>query len=78
MEQIHTAALPTRLSLPPDSLPTMIHIRLSALARLEAERTLASLPENVVRSLLACLGHATKKIQRGAATVLISLCPPPA
>ena len=44
--------------------------RLSALARLEAERTLASLPQDVMCSLLACLGHTTKKIQRGAATVL--------
>ncbi len=46
------------------------HIRLSALARLEAERTLTSLPQDVIRNLLACLGHSTKKIQRGAATVL--------
>jgi len=49
--------------------------RLSTLARLEAERTLPSLPEDVVRGLLACLGHTTKKIQRGAATVLIRFAP---
>jgi len=47
------------------------HIRLSVLALLEVEKTLTSLPEDVTRGLLACLGHATKKIQRGAATVLI-------
>ncbi len=46
------------------------HTRLSALDRLEAERTLTSLPQDVMRNLLACLGHTTKKIQRGAATVL--------
>lgn len=51
------------------------HSRLSTLARLEAERTLTSLPEDVVRGLLACLGHTTKKIQRGAATVLIRFAP---
>ena len=44
--------------------------RLSALALLESERTETSLPDDVVRSLLACLGHTTKKIQRGAAAVL--------
>ena len=51
------------------------HSRLSTLARLEEERTLTSLPEDVVRGLLACLGHTTKKIQRGAATVLIRFAP---
>ncbi len=45
--------------------------RLSALALLESERTLTSLSDDVVRNLLSCLGHRTKKIQRGAATVLV-------
>lgn len=45
--------------------------RLSALALLESERTLTSLSDDAVRNLLACLGHRTKKIQRGAATVLV-------
>ena len=74
MEQTHDATLQlgqlaTRLLADDD------HIRLSALARLEAERILTSLPEDVVRSLLACLGHSTKKIQRGAATVLTRFAP---
>ncbi len=47
------------------------HTRLSALALLESERTLRSLSDDVVRNLLACLGHRTKKIQRGAAIVLV-------
>ena len=51
------------------------HTRLSALARLEAESALTSLPDDVVRSLLVCLGHTTKKIQRGAATVLTRFAP---
>ena len=51
------------------------HSRLSALARLEAERTLTSLPEDAIRSLLACLGHTTKKIQRAAATALVRFAP---
>ena len=45
--------------------------RLSALALLESDRTLTSLSDDVVRNLLTCLGHRTKKIQRGAATVLV-------
>lgn len=49
--------------------------RLSALARLEAESAFTSLPDDVVRSLLVCLGHTTKKIQRGAATVLVRFAP---
>ena len=49
--------------------------RLSALALLESERTLTSLPDDVIRSLLACLGHRIKKIQRGAATVLVRFAP---
>ncbi len=49
--------------------------RLSTLARLEAEGAVTSLPDDVVRGLLACLGHTTKKIQRGAATVLIRFAP---
>ena len=51
------------------------HSRLSTLARLEAERTLPSLPQDVIHSLLACLGHMTKKIQRGAATILTRFAP---
>ena len=51
------------------------HTRLSALARLEAESAFTSLPDDVVRSLLVCLGHTTKKIQRGAATVLTRFAP---
>ncbi len=46
------------------------HIRLSALARLETDRTLTALPQEVMRSLLTCLGHTRKKIQRAAATAL--------
>ena len=49
--------------------------RLSALALLESEGTETSLPDDVVRNLLACLGHRTKKIQRGAATVLVRFAP---
>ena len=51
------------------------HTRLSALALLESERTLRSLSDDVVRNLLACLGHRTKKIQRGAAIVLVRFAP---
>ena len=49
--------------------------RLSALALLESESTRTSLSDDVVHNLLACLGHRTKKIQRGAATVLVRFAP---
>ena len=47
------------------------HTRLSALTTLEGGHIVTSLPEDVVRGLFACLRHTTKKIQRGAATVLV-------
>ena len=74
MEQTHNATLQLG-QLAAGLLADDGYIRLSALAQLEAERTLTSLPEDVVRSLLACLGHTTKKIQRGAATILIRFAP---
>ena len=74
MEQTHNAAFQLG-QLAAGLLADDDHSRLSTLARLEAERTLPSLPEDVVRGLLACLGHTTKKIQRGAATVLIRFAP---
>ena len=74
MEQTHNAAFqPGQLAA--GLLADDDQSRLSTLARLEAERALPSLPEDVVRGLLACLGHTTKKIQRGAATVLIRFAP---
>lgn len=74
MEQTHNATLQLG-QLAAGLLADDGYIRLSALAQLEAERTLTSLPEDVARSLLACLGHTTKKIQRGAATILIRFAP---
>ena len=74
MDQAHNAPL-QRGQIAADLLADNDHSRLSALARLETEKTFTSLPEDVTRSLLACLGHATKKIQRGAATALIRFAP---
>lgn len=70
MEQTHNAALQLG-QIAAGLLADADHARLAALALLELESTEMSLPDEVVRSLLACLGHATKKVQRGAATVLI-------
>ena len=70
MEDTHNKALQLG-QLAAELLADADHTRLSALALLESERTLRSLPDDVVRNLLACLGHRTKKIQRGAATVLV-------
>ena len=50
-------------------------VRLFALARLEDKESLVALPEDVIRSLLACLGYNTKKIQRDAATILVRFAP---
>ncbi len=74
MEQTHNAPrqlgqLASRLLADDD------YTRLSALGWLKAERALTSLPEDVVQSLLACLGHATKKIQRGTVTILTRFAP---
>ena len=70
MEDTHNKALQLG-QLAAELLADDDHTRLAALALLESERTLRSLPDDVVRNLLACLGHRTKKIQRGAATVLV-------
>ena len=70
MEDTHNKALQLG-QLAAELLADADHTRLAALALLESERTLRSLPDDVVRNLLACLGHRTKKIQRGAATVLV-------
>ena len=47
------------------------HTRLAALTALEGGQIFTALPKEVVRNLFACLRHNTKKIQRGAAAVLI-------
>ena len=74
MEQTHNAALQFG-QIAAGLLADDDQSRLLALALLEAEKTLTSLPEDVVRGLLACLGHTTKKIQRGAAIVLTRFAP---
>ena len=50
-----------------DDAPT----RLAGLAALEAQSDYLSLPPEVCRGLLLCLGHSRKAVQRGAATQLV-------
>ncbi|MBI3304483.1 MAG: HEAT repeat domain-containing protein [Deltaproteobacteria bacterium] len=50
-----------------DDVPT----RLAALAALEEQSEQLSLPPEVCRGLLLCLGHSRKTVQRGAAAQLV-------
>src|SRR5437899_1344029 len=45
--------------------------RLAGLAALEAQSDYFSLPPEVCRGLLLCLGHSRKAVQRGAAAQLV-------